>query len=58
MPKEKKAQKALNLRMDASLWDELDTYCEESGRSKTYVTEKAIEHFLETEKKNEEKLKS
>lgn len=46
MAKVKKETKSCSLRMDATLYDRLDEFCQETGISKTAVLEKGAEAFM------------
>ena len=57
MSRQKKEQKALNCRLDAAIWNELNDYCEENGTNKTFVVEKALKQYLSNYKKQQSILK-
>lgn len=42
------SKKAINIRMDESLLDELDKYAAELDRSRTYLIEKAVSSYFDT----------
>ena len=41
-------KKAINLRIDESLLEELDVYAKELDRTRTYLIEKAISNYFDT----------
>ena len=41
-------KKAINLRIDESLLEELDVYAKELDRTKTYLIEKAINNYFDS----------
>ncbi len=41
-------KKAINIRMDESLLNELDAYAKELDRTRTYLIEKAISAYFDT----------
>ena len=41
-------KKAINLRIDESLLEELDTYAKELDRTRTYLIEKAVSNYFDT----------
>ena len=43
-----KMKKAINLRIDESLLEELDTYAKELDRTRTYLIEKAVSNYFDT----------
>lgn len=49
MPREKKDYKALNIRMDAAIYDTLSQYAEDKGQNKTVAVERIIKAHLEKE---------
>lgn len=52
MPKPRKDWKALNIKIQSSVYDELEKYCEETGLSKTVAVERILSKaFKEYEKK-------
>lgn len=52
MPKPRKDWKALNIKIQSSVYDELEKYCEETGLSKTVAVERILgKAFKEYEKK-------
>ena len=42
MPKHKKDWKALNIKIQSEVYDELEKYCEETGLSKTVAVERIL----------------
>jgi len=47
MAKQKKESKPCSLRMEATLYEQLDEFCQETGISKTAVLEKGAIAFME-----------
>ena len=43
-----KTKKAINLRIDESLLEELDVYAKELDRTRTYLIEKAVSNYFDT----------
>lgn len=41
-------KKAINIRMDESLLNDLDQYAQELDRSRTYLIEKAVSAYFDT----------
>ena len=41
-------KKAINLRIEESLLEELDTYAKELDRTRTYLIEKAVSNYFDT----------
>lgn len=41
-------KKAINIRMDESLLNELDAYAKELDRTRTYLIEKAVSAYFDT----------
>ena len=41
-------KKAINLRIDESLLEELDVYAKELDRTRTYLIEKAVSNYFDT----------
>ena len=42
MPKPRKDWKALNIKIQSSVYDKLEKYCEETGLSKTVAVERIL----------------
>lgn len=42
MPKPRKDWKALNIKIQSSVYDELEKYCEKTGLSKTVAVERIL----------------
>ncbi len=42
-----KENRAVTVRMEATLADRLDAYCEDSGQSKTLAIERAVERYMD-----------
>lgn len=57
MPRQKKEAKILNINLAASVYNDLEQFCTESGFTKTVVVEKAIAAYLEDCRKKQELLK-
>ena len=53
MAREKKDFKALNCKLDSSIWDALDQYCTDTGSNKTFVVEKALMLYLDKQKEQQ-----
>lgn len=52
MPKPRKDWKALNIKIQSNVYNELEKYCEETGLSKTVAVERILNKaFKEYEKK-------
>lgn len=52
MPKPRKDWKALNIKIQSSVYEQLEKYCEETGLSKTVAVERILgKAFKEYEKK-------
>lgn len=52
MPKPRKDWKALNIKIQSSIYEQLEKYCEETGLSKTVAVERILNKaFKEYEKK-------
>lgn len=52
MPKPRKDWKALNIKIQSSIYEQLEKYCEETGLSKTVAVERILgKTFKEHEKK-------
>jgi predicted transcriptional regulator len=41
-------KKAINIRMDETLLNDLDSYAQELERSRTYIIEKAVSSYFDT----------
>ena len=46
MAREKKDAKPFSIRMDRTIFDRLNQFCEESGQSKTKAIERAINMYI------------
>lgn len=53
MARKKKEYANVGIKMEKSVSDKLDKYCEESGMSKTAVIERAVKSYIENNDKNE-----
>ena len=42
----KKDSRIINMKLDKSVYDKLDLFCQETGLSKTAATEKILDKFL------------
>lgn len=51
MPRPKKNSKALNLMVDAKLYDKLDALSKKEKRTKTAIVELALEEYLKKHSK-------
>lgn len=52
MPRAKKDAKNLNIKLDRTIHERLDQFCEETGRSKTYAVELIIKKYLDEHYEN------
>jgi predicted transcriptional regulator len=57
MPRQKKDNESLNIRLDKTLSNLLTEYCKETGATKTFVVEKALAMYFEDYRKKQEYLK-
>ena len=48
MPRPKKDAKSLNIKLDSSVHEKLEQFCEETGMNKTIAVEKILSQFLVT----------
>ena len=57
MARKKKEYANVGIKMEKSVSDKLDKYCEESGMSKTAVIERAVKSYINAEEsgRNEQK---
>lgn len=57
MPRPKKDAKSLNIKLDSSVHETLEQFCEETGMNKTIAVEKILRQYLVTyfEKSKEER---
>ena len=57
MPRPKKDAKSLNIKLDSSVHETLERFCEETGMNKTIAVEKILRQYLVTyfEKSKEER---
>lgn len=58
MPRQKKENEPLNIRLDKALAGQLTEYCMETGATKTFVVEKALTMYFDDYKKKQDVLKS
>lgn len=57
MAKQNKDWKALNIKLDRTIYEQLEKYCEETGLSKTVAVERILSKaFKEYEKKDKYRL--
>ncbi len=54
MARKKKEYANIGIKMEKSVADKLDKYCEESGMSKTAVIERAVRSYIKAEDKGRE----
>ena len=47
MSREKKDAKLLNIKLDRTIHEQLELFCEESGMSKTVAVEKILNRYFE-----------
>ena len=47
MPRQKKNAKILSMKLDRSIHEHLERFCEESGMSKTVAAEKILSQYFE-----------
>lgn len=52
MEREKKDRIAISVKLERSTWDLLEEFVKESGQSKTFVVEKAIQMYIDDKRKN------
>ena len=52
MPKPRKDWKALNIKIQSNVYDELEKYCEETGLSKTVAVERILSKAFKEYKEN------
>lgn len=57
MSRQKKEFKALNCKLETTIWDALDEHCKDTGTNKTFVVEKAVEQYLQNYQKQQDMLK-
>lgn len=50
MPRQKKDNKALNIKIDSKLYNHLEKYCEKTRLTKTALVELALEDYLKKRK--------
>ena len=46
MPREKKNNHPITIRMESSVYNKLEEYCRETGLTKTVSIEKAVEMYI------------
>ena len=47
MPRTKKDAKYLNIKLDRTIYEKLERFCEESGQSKTVAVERFLDRCLD-----------
>ena len=47
MPRTKKDAKYLNIKLDRTIYEKLECFCEESGQSKTVAVERFLDRCLD-----------
>lgn len=57
MSRQKKEFKALNCKLESTIWDALDEHCKETGSNKTFVVEKAVQKYLQEYQEQQSKIK-
>lgn len=58
MAKARKDGRVLNILLNSQIHDELDTFCQEFGYSKTGVVEQALKEFFERHAKKQQLLQA
>lgn len=58
MPRQKKDNEPLNIRLDKALAEQLAAYCRDTGATKTAVVEKALTIFFEDYQKTQDLLEA
>lgn len=53
MPKPKKDWKALNIKIQSEVYEELEKYCEDTGLSKTVAVERILSKAFKEHEKTE-----
>ena len=53
MPKPKKDWKALNIKIQSEVYEQLEKYCEETGLSKTVAVERILSKTFKEHEKTE-----
>ena len=57
MPRPKvKECKAITIRMDATIYDQLDEFCKEAGQAKTVAIERALTMYIDNYKRQQKIL--
>lgn len=56
MPRAKKNARILNIKLDATVYDKLDQYCEKYGCNKTETVEAALGAYLDAAEGNKQNL--
>lgn len=54
MPRQKKDWKALNVKLDASLYDQFAAYCEDLGQTKTTALERILKSTINKHEEQKE----
>ena len=47
MPRQKKDCASMSIRIDISIYNRLNVFCEQSGQSKTTAIERALEQYID-----------
>lgn len=58
MPRQKKENESLNIRLDKAISMQLTEHCRETGATKTAVVEKALSMYLEDYRRKQEYLEN
>lgn len=53
MPKPKKDWKALNIKIQSEVYEQLEKYCEDTGQSKTVAVERILSKAFKEHEKTE-----
>ena len=53
MPRQKKNGTYLNVCIDSKVYDQLCSFCEEAGQTKTIAVERALAYYMEINKKKQ-----
>jgi len=58
MPRQKKENQPLSLRMEINTYNRLVAYCERAGQSKTVAIERAVNKYIDEYEEKEEAIES
>jgi predicted DNA-binding protein len=47
MPRQRKESRVLNIRLDMSISDRLEQFCDDSGQTKTAAVERALAAYMD-----------